>query len=160
KVEAESLGMDRGATFVVILPALPAAAALPPLAPPAPADERGLPGAPDGTSPELPVLALPPAGEGSELAGLELLVVEDEPDTREILSEVLRAAGAGVTTAASLVEALAESDRARPDLLISDIAMPGGDGYALIRHLRRRGRERGGGVPAIAVSAHAREEDP
>ncbi|HXO42784.1 MAG TPA: response regulator, partial [Thermoanaerobaculia bacterium] len=88
-----------------------------------------------------------------------IVVVDDEPDTREILSEILYAAGATVATAASLTEALALCDHFRPDLLISDIAMPGGDGYALVRQLRRRGPRRGGGVPAIAVSAHAREED-
>jgi CheY-like chemotaxis protein len=54
---------------------------------------------------------------------------------------------------------LALCDHFRPDLLISDIAMPGGDGYALVRQLRRRGPRRGGWMPAIAVSAHAREED-
>ena len=95
----------------------------------------------------------------ADLGRLKLLVVDDEPDTREILSEILHSAGATVATAASLTEALALCDHFRPDLLISDIAMPGGDGYALVRQLRRRGPRRGGGVPAIAVSAHAREED-
>ncbi|HEV3077584.1 MAG TPA: response regulator, partial [Thermoanaerobaculia bacterium] len=99
------------------------------------------------------------AAAAVDLGRLKLVVVDDEPDTREILSEILYAAGATVATAASLTEALALCDHFRPDLLISDIAMPGGDGYALVRQLRRRGPRRGGGVPAIAVSAHAREED-
>jgi CheY-like chemotaxis protein len=94
-----------------------------------------------------------------DLGRLKIVVVDDEPDTREILSEILHAAGATVATAASLTEALALCDHFRPDLLISDIAMPGGDGYALVRQLRRRGPRRGGWMPAIAVSAHAREED-
>jgi CheY-like chemotaxis protein/signal transduction histidine kinase len=143
RVTAESPGPNLGATFTVVLPALPdgAAAAVEELLPP--------PGA----------AAAAGAARHGQLERLRLLVVDDEPDTREILSEVLRSAGAEVATAASLGEALADFDRFRPDVVISDIAMPGGDGYALIRQLRRRGRERGGGVPAIAVSAHAREED-
>jgi CheY-like chemotaxis protein len=104
------------------------------------------------------------AGDGElaaevALEGLRVLVVDDEPDTREILSEILRGAGATVATAASLGETLSLFDPFRPDVLVSDIAMPGGDGYSLIRQVRRRGQERGGGVAAIAVSAHAREED-
>jgi|GEM_PF-173086 len=177
RVEAESPGVNRGATFTVTLPELimsPAAlAALAPLgplgtplpvaaAPEAPPGGPGMSGGP-GAPGALAAMPHAAAGRGAIAAGdlgrLRLLVVDDEPDTREILGEILRSAGAAVATAASLGEALAACDRFRPDLLISDIAMPGGDGYALIRQLRRRGPERCGRVPAIAVSAHAREED-
>jgi CheY-like chemotaxis protein len=138
RVEAQSPGPNLGATFTVSLPAMTAAAAAALL--PAPA------------------AAAAPCVE-NDLGRRLVLVVDDEPDTREVLSEMLQAAGATVATAASMSEALLLFDRFRPELLVSDIAMPGGDGYALMRQLRRRGVERGGMVPAIAVSAHAREED-
>jgi CheY-like chemotaxis protein len=172
RVEAESPGVNRGATFTVTLPELPASlaqAALQEAAGTAPIPP--MPPLPGGAGEEAGAAAIsqPPAASaasatsdaaaGVDLGKLKMLVVDDEPDTREILSEILRSAGATVATAGSLNEALALCDRFRPDLLISDIAMPGGDGYALIRQLRRRGRERGGAIPALAVSAHAREED-
>jgi CheY-like chemotaxis protein len=178
RVDAESPGVNRGATFTVTLPELPAslaqAVALPaagetPFQGTGEAPSMAMGGeqdsAPAGAGAAAASLAAPgPAATGEARAAvdvgrLKLLVVDDEPDTREILSEILRSAGATVATAGSLTEALALCDRFRPDLLISDIAMPGGDGYALIRQLRRRGPERGGAMPALAVSAHAREED-
>jgi CheY-like chemotaxis protein len=144
RVEVESPGENQGATFTVLLPALAEAAA---------ALARG----------EAERAAASLAGEGTAgsegLAYLRVLLVDDEADTREIFGEILRTAGATVVHAASMAEALNLFDHVRPDLLISDIAMPGGDGYALIRQLRRRGPERGGWVPSIAVSAHARDED-
>lgn len=167
KVEATSPGVQQGATFIVTLPVLALAesaageqvAGAAPIsageeAPAAPETSARL--APPPTPPTPPNTAL--AAEAL-LAGMEILVVDDEPDTREILSEMLRTAGATVDTAASLAETLDLFDRRRPDLLLSDIAMPGGDGYALMRQLRRRTAQSGGMVPAIAVSAHAREED-
>jgi len=178
RVDAESPGVNRGATFTVTLPELPAslAQAVPlPAAGETPFQGAGeapsmamageQDGAAAGAGAAAASLAAPgPAASGEARAAvdvgrLKLLVVDDEPDTREILSEILRSAGATVATAGSATEALALCDRFRPDLLISDIAMPGGDGYALIRQLRRRGPERGGAMPALAVSAHAREED-
>jgi CheY-like chemotaxis protein len=158
RVEAESPGVNRGATFTVTLPELPAS-----LAQAAPLEAAAAAG--DQTDAAEVMAAMPATSAASgeravvDVGRLKLLVVDDEPDTREILSEILRSAGASVATAGSLTEALAVCDRSHPDLLISDIAMPGGDGYALIRQLRRRGKERGGGIPALAVSAHAREED-
>jgi CheY-like chemotaxis protein len=195
RVDAESPGVNCGATFTVTLPELAAAfegLGIPPIAgdeeqaatpaPPAamatmaamatPAEGTTLMS--PATQPEALVAAPASAGPAAtaataatataavaavDLGRLKIVVVDDEPDTREILSEILQAAGATVATAASLADALALCDHFRPDLLISDIAMPGGDGYALVRQLRRRGPRRGGGVPAIAVSAHAREED-
>jgi signal transduction histidine kinase/DNA-binding response OmpR family regulator len=149
KVDAESPGAQLGATFTVSLPLLAAGVAIAAIAAMAP--PRQTPGAVAGEhAPEAAEVAL---------AGVEILVVDDEPDTREILGEVLRGAGATVATAASLAATLEYFDQRRPDLLVSDIAMPGGDGYALMRQLRRRTAQRGGKVPAIAVSAHAREED-
>jgi CheY-like chemotaxis protein/nitrogen-specific signal transduction histidine kinase len=145
KVEGESGGAQLGATFTVSLPLLSAGVAI--AAPPHEAQSM----TDEARQAEGPAEAA--------LAGIEILVVDDEPDTREILGEVLRGAGATVATAASLAATLEYFDRRCPDLLVSDIAMPGGDGYALMRQLRRRTVQRGGRVPAIAVSAHAREED-
>jgi len=157
RVDAESPGVNCGSTFTVTLPELAAAfegfgAAAGPGA-----EEQAATPVPAGVPASTAAAA---AGAAAvDLGRLKIVVVDDEPDTREILSEILHAAGATVATAGSLAEVLALCDHFRPDLLISDIAMPGGDGYALVRQLRRRGPRRGGWVPAIAVSAHAREED-
>ena len=72
---------------------------------------------------------------------------------------MLERCGAAVTAVGSAREALAVLEVVQPDVLVSDIAMPGDDGYALIRRLRARPRERGGEVPAIALTAYARRED-
>jgi CheY-like chemotaxis protein len=88
-----------------------------------------------------------------------VLLVDDEPDAREMLTEVLRRHQAHVTAVGSAQDALVELDRALPDVLISDIAMPDDDGYALIRKVRGRSAEQGGQVPALALTAYAREED-
>lgn len=100
------------------------------------------------------------------LEGLRIIVVDDEPDAREMLSVLLTQAGASVITAGSCAETLAliAGDvevwfGARPDVLIADIAMPGGDGYDLIRSLREMEGGRGGRLPAIALTAYASEED-
>ena len=145
RVEAESPGVNRGATFTVTLPASPEAAAALVLG----GAERMAAAGGEGAA----------ATGGAGLDRLKVLLVDDEADTREILGEILRSAGAAVSYAASMAQALASFDSVRPDVLVSDIAMPGGDGYMLIRELRRRGPERGGWVPAVAVSAHARDED-
>jgi CheY-like chemotaxis protein len=179
RVEAESPGVNRGATFTVNLPellaslaqgmqpeavgaaaaagkdAVPAAAILASSTAPESAESAAV----SATSAAAASSASQAQADAVDFGRLKMLVVDDEPDTREILCEILRSAGATVATAGSLAEALALCDRFLPDLLISDIAMPGGDGYALIRQLRRRSPERGGRMPALAVSAHAREED-
>lgn len=93
------------------------------------------------------------------LSGLRILVVEDERGVRLLLRRVLEAAGASVAVATSPDEALAEFDRQPPDVLVSDIRMPGGDGYQLIRRVRARPADRGGRTPAVAVSASVGAED-
>lgn len=93
------------------------------------------------------------------LSGLRILVVEDERGVRLLLRRVLEAAGARVVAVTSLDEALAEVDRQPPDVLVSDIRMPGGDGYQLIRRVRALPDDRGGRTPAVAVSASVGEED-
>ena len=93
------------------------------------------------------------------LRGLKILAVEDERGVRLLLKRVLEDAGATVTVVVSPAEALAELERGAPDVLLSDIRMPGGDGYELIRRVRALPAERGGRTPAIAVSASVGDEE-
>jgi CheY-like chemotaxis protein len=103
--------------------------------------------------------AAPPDDCPEEIAGLKILVVDDEEDTRDLLVVALGACGAKVSTAATAREALEIAARAKPDVLISDIGMPDEDGFELIRRVRELPAESGGGVPAIALTAYARAED-
>jgi len=95
----------------------------------------------------------------SELAGLKVLVVDDQPDARDLIKRVLEDSGAEVFSAATAAEALALLKVWRPDVLVSDIGMPEADGYELLRRIRALGVERGGKIPAIALTAFARSED-
>jgi PAS domain S-box-containing protein len=94
-----------------------------------------------------------------ELEGVRVLVVDDEEDARRLLIVVLEQCKARVRTCASVSEALAEIKEWKPDIIVSDIEMPGEDGYALISKLRAMEAERGGRIPAVALTAHARAED-
>ena len=89
------------------------------------------------------------------LKNLRILVVEDDPDTQELLKTVLQQHGAEVVAVGSAASALTEFERARPDVIISDIAMAGENGYELIRRIRALGPAAGGHVPAIALTAYA-----
>jgi signal transduction histidine kinase/ActR/RegA family two-component response regulator len=131
-VRAESPGIGRGATFTVTLPV----------------DEAV------GEDCERSVAADP-----AELDGVRVLLVDDEAPEREALSSVLERYHAHVTAVASAAEAIAAIDRAPVDVLVFDIAMPGEDGYALIRKVRARGPQHGGGIPAAAITALAGEEN-
>ena len=93
------------------------------------------------------------------LEGLRVLVVDDEPDTRQVISAVISKSGAEVKTCASAPEALETLQRWKPDILMSDIGMPGEDGYSLIRKVRSLSVESGGLTPAAALTAYAREDD-
>jgi signal transduction histidine kinase len=97
----------------------------------------------------------PPAS----LRGLRLLLVEDDPDTREVVGALLRDAGVTVMAVDGVEAALKAIAAAAPDVLVSDVGMAGRDGYDLIRSVRRLPAGRGGQVPAIALSAFARESD-
>ena len=92
------------------------------------------------------------------LAGLTILVVEDEADTREIVTLILEQCGAKIVSAESVKQALILYEQYQPDMLISDISMPNEDGYALIRQIRQ-GKTDQTDIPAIALTAYAREED-
>ena len=93
------------------------------------------------------------------LDGVRVLVVDDQPDARELLSMVLRYAGAEVLTADSAAAALDTLRHTRLDVLVSDIGMPDEDGFALIGRVRSLTSEEGGATPAIALTAYATEED-
>jgi CheY-like chemotaxis protein len=135
-IRAASPGVGKGATFVVGLPAAPAGTEV------APADQE----------PQR-------AGESPSLAGLRVLVVEDHDDAREFIAVALERYDAAVTTATSVESALAAFERVSPDVVVSDLGMPGEDGYALIRRLRELPPERGGRVRTVALTAYARPED-
>ncbi|HZJ52602.1 MAG TPA: ATP-binding protein [Myxococcaceae bacterium] len=95
----------------------------------------------------------------ASLAGLRLVVVDDEPDTREMVASTLEAHGAEVVSLAGADEVLHWFASNQADLLVSDVAMPRMDGCALIRELRRSGPGASGGIPAVALTAFARPED-
>jgi signal transduction histidine kinase/CheY-like chemotaxis protein len=105
-------------------------------------------------TPEAPTEELPAV----DLEGLRILVVDDEPDSRALLARLLQECQASVVTAATAEEAMLLLEREAPHLLVSDIGMPGTDGYSLLRRIRAR--EDGKAViPAIAVTAYVRTED-
>jgi signal transduction histidine kinase/AmiR/NasT family two-component response regulator len=147
-VQAQSDGDGKGATFIVNLLAYSVAA-------PARVTAAGTKASEPEQEPvriELPLLD-----------GLHILVVDDEVDALDMLSLALRTQGAQVTETSSAVDALAAWQANRPDLLISDIAMPGQSGYELLRQIRQMETQNhqldGQRTPAIALTAYARLED-
>ncbi|HEX4963290.1 MAG TPA: CHASE3 domain-containing protein [Thermoanaerobaculia bacterium] len=102
---------------------------------------------------------LPAAPVGPVLSGLRIVVVEDDPDSLDMVCTLLAQRGAEVQPATSTAEGLAAVEKWQPDLLVSDLGMPEEDGYTLIRRVRALPPERGGQVPAVALSAHTRTED-
>ncbi|WP_225410222.1 PAS domain S-box protein [Stigmatella hybrida] len=140
-VQALSEGEGKGATFIVTLPMSVAL--------------RREVVIPRSMAPDLPRgLQCPP-----ELAHLRVLLVDDEEDTRELLRTLLEGCQVTIFTAASAEEGLATLVSKRPDLLISDIGMPGVDGYGFIARVRALSAEEGGRTPAVALTAYARMED-
>jgi signal transduction histidine kinase/CheY-like chemotaxis protein len=97
--------------------------------------------------------------EFARLDGVRVMVVDDERDTRELLVAILQQSGAFVEAASSVAGALEMLQRSKPDLLISDIEMPGEDGHSLIRKLRQFEADQEQNTPAIALTAHARPSD-
>lgn len=140
-IEAASAGEEKGATFTVKLP-LMSVCPEPSLGEQVPLTVAGM----TSSKPE-------------PLDGIRVLVVDDEPDTLGLLKMILEQRGASVTTAGSAVEALEALEREEPDILVSDIGMPGTDGFELIRRVRMLPADRGGAVPAAALTAYARVED-
>lgn len=99
------------------------------------------------------------AGPPRELGGLRVLVVEDDPDIRELLASILAQAGAVVASAESAATGFDEVRRFRPQLLVSDIGMPREDGYSFIRRVRALGDDAGGQIPSIALTAFTSDGD-
>jgi CheY-like chemotaxis protein len=93
------------------------------------------------------------------LLGLRVLLVDDEEDARQLMTHILEEAGARVLGADSAAQALMQLRSAPVDVLVSDIGMPEADGYSLVRAIRNLPAEQGGLLPAIALTAFAREED-
>ena len=142
-VEAASGGRGQGATFRVRLPLLGMRGSVP----------GSRPGVADARPARARVGALP------SLEGIRVLVVDDEKDAREVIVAILEQRGARTFEAASVEEALARLDEEQPDVLVSDLGLPEEDGYSLMRRIRALPRERGGGIPAAALTAYARTED-
>jgi signal transduction histidine kinase len=141
-VGAESEGEGRGATFTITLPSnLSARSRTGETDRPSPAPSAVMHGLPVG-----------------RLADLSILVVEDDEDARDLLVTVLRQQGAKVEQAGSCFEALARIEASLPDVLLSDIGLPGEDGYELIQTIRARGHLPEV-LPAIALTAYSRRED-
>lgn len=142
-VRAASEGDGKGATFTVMLPITPVYQV-------------------DGTGGRVHPAArdlLPPEDSTDRLDGLRILIVDDEADTRELLKQGLEYCGAKVSVAGSAAEAIDSLIATVPDILISDIGMPGIDGYGLIRQVRGLPSNKGGRVAAIALTAYTRIED-
>ena len=135
RVTAASDGDGRGSTFRVWLPG----------------------GEPEAATAGVPADAVPLTGVS--LAGTAVLVVDDEPDARSVLAALLRREGAVVTAVASAAEAVAAVVNTRPAVVVSDIGMPGQDGFGLIAAIRQLPADVGGRTPAVALTAYARTDD-
>ncbi|MFN2603293.1 MAG: PAS domain S-box protein [Gemmatimonadaceae bacterium] len=133
-VSAKSLGENKGSTFMVELPS---------------ASPKRPPG-------EVPSLRA--SGE-ARLDGVRVLLVDDRADDRQLLGLILSRQGAEVHTASSADEALEALQTWRPDVLVSDIAMPNHDGYSLMSRVRKSNNPEVAKIPSVAVTAHARQED-
>jgi len=141
-IAVSSEGEGRGSTFTV---SIPVQAAIP-------IDSRERRGRSSvGATPLLPSSP----EEIPSVAGLRLLVVDDEPDSRRTIAAILKQYGALVTTASTVAEALALAERESFDVLLSDVAMPEQDGYSLIRRMRSRADEKSR-IPAVALTAYGR----
>ncbi|AFY46164.1 PAS domain S-box [Nostoc sp. PCC 7524] len=137
-VQAESAGDEQGATFTVKLPLTKNT------------EDRLL--SADSAIAESEI-------QDSLLTGVQILLVDDQPDVREFFSFALEQYGANVTTVESALAALKILADTKPDVLLSDIGMPEMDGYMLVRQIRKWSPEQGGQIPAIALTAYAGEID-
>ena len=141
-VRADSEGEGKGATFTVKLPLMPIRIEVN-------NPNRVHPTVGDGV----------PFESAPSLAGIRVIVVDDEADSREFIVALLEQCGAQVTAVASAREAIEAVSQVKADVLVSDIGMPEEDGYSLIRKVRTLCAEQGGKIPAVALTAYARAED-
>ena len=135
-VSAQSDGISKGATFTATFPLLA-----------------------DRTEPVAIAHCEQPSTDIRSLEGLRVLLVDDEPEAREIISTVIARTGAEVKACTSANEALAKLAEWKPDVILSDIAMPDEDGYSFIGKVRSLPRDKGGETPAAALTAYARDID-
>jgi signal transduction histidine kinase/ActR/RegA family two-component response regulator len=142
KVEVESPGAHRGSTFTVRLPALATASLRPDLDKTQKIDSEDL-----------------LINSSRILDGLRILVVDDDPDTRDLVATILTRCGSEVRCSGSAADAIVAFQEWNPDLLVSDIGMPEEDGYGLIRRLRKLRSKRAKQIPALALTAYATDED-
>jgi two-component system, chemotaxis family, CheB/CheR fusion protein len=140
-IRAKSDGEGKGATFTVLLPLIPNTAKL------------------EMKAPFEEVVLEKETIPWQSLRGLCVLIVEDELSSLEVFTELLNSAGAKTISVTSAAEAMIALDKNKPDILISDIALPGEDGISLIQNIRARGTKQGGQMPAVALSAYAAKED-
>ncbi|MEG4918387.1 PAS domain-containing protein [Microcoleus sp. B7-D4] len=133
-VKSDSAGEGQGATLTVRIPLMPV------------------------QSPTSPVGTASP-GQSFNLSGIKVLAVDDDADARDLVVFLLEDCGASVTAVANAADALAFLTQSVPDLLLSDIGMPDTDGYMLMRQVRALAPDKGGLVPAIALTAYAGEID-
>jgi CheY-like chemotaxis protein len=145
-VQAESLGEGQGTVVTVTLP-------IPPLL-----MEPGGGTAEEPGEPSRSEAAWSDIGR-TALEGRRLLVVEDDADSREMLVSLFAQCGAEVSAAASAAEAMEALRRAIPEMLVCDVGLPGEDGHEFIRRVRALDAERGGRIPALALTAYAGPED-
>ena len=135
-VSAYSEGANKGATFIATFPLLA-----------------------DRTEPVTVAYVPEISAASNSLDGLRVLLVDDEPEARQIISTVILRTGAEVKTCESAHEALVKLAEWKPDVILSDIAMPEQDGYSFIRQVRSLPRDKGGDTPAAALTAYARDVD-
>ncbi|HKP82612.1 MAG TPA: CHASE domain-containing protein [Pyrinomonadaceae bacterium] len=133
-IRAESAGIGRGATFTIRLPLVEAAVSA-------------------------PNVNQKPAHAPQLLSGLNVLLVDDDSDTLKLMETALKRRQANVTAVSSAGEAIQAISQQRPDVLVSDIAMPDEDGYGLIEKVRLLENGEAQGIPAVAITAYAKEED-
>ena len=140
-VRAKSPGPNRGATLTIVMPRLVL-------------DDRD-----GGPIPSRAEVVPAELGRLPDLGGIRVLVVDDEPDGRDVVGQILQSRGAEIATAGSADEAIRALQSFKPDVLLSDIQMPGKNGYQLLQEIRSLDAGEGRNVPAIALTGFARAED-
>ncbi len=142
-ISAQSQGIGQGSTFTVKIPLV---------------EKAGSAEGYEQAGGEIP-LAPKHSDTAPSLKGLQVLVVDDEVDTREWIVTILKQSGAEAKAVGSVGEALEALENFKPDVLVSDIGMPGEDGYTLIRKIRELETDTRGRIPAVALTGYARVED-